>query len=275
MNFDIASTVELNNGVKMPRFGLGTYRLSPGHETYDAVRTALEIGYRLIDTASYYANEIDVGRAIRDSGLDRDEVFVTTKLYNHDQGYPEALNAFENSLRRINVGTIDLFLIHWPVLALRQRSWKALETLLREGRCRCIGVSNYTVAHLKELRTYAEFIPAVNQVELSPFLQQTELVDACRSMGVQVESYSPLARGKKLGHQGLRSIAGSHGCTPAQVMLRWGLQMGHVIIPKAASREHIIENAGIFDFTLSEAEMEEMKGFESGLRVSWDPTGVP
>jgi methylglyoxal/glyoxal reductase len=275
MSFDIASKVELNNGVKMPRFGLGTYRLSPGDETYDAVRTALEVGYRLIDTASFYANEIDVGRAIRDSGLDRDEVFVTTKLYNHDQGYPEALKAFENSERRIDVGTIDLFLIHWPVLALRQRSWKALETLLREGRCRCIGVSNYTVAHLNELETYAEFIPAVNQVELSPFLQQTKLVDACRSMGVQVESYSPLARGKRFGHQGLRGIADSHARSPAQVMLRWGMQKGHVIIPKAASREHVIENAGIFDFALSDAEMEEMEGFESGLRVSWDPSGVP
>ncbi len=275
MSFNIASTVELNNGVKMPRFGLGTYRLSPGKETYDAVRTALDVGYRLIDTASYYANEKDVGRAIRDSGLDRDEVFVTTKLYNHDQGYSEALKAFEASQRRIDVGTIDLFLIHWPVLALRQRSWKALETLLREGRCRSIGVSNYTVAHLMELGSYAEYVPAVNQVELSPYLQQTELVDACRSMGVQVESYSPLARGKRFGHQGLRDIAEAHGRSPAQVMLRWGLQRGHVIIPKAASSEHIVENAGIFDFTLSDEEMEEMNGFESGLRVSWDPTGVP
>jgi methylglyoxal/glyoxal reductase len=275
MNFNIASMVELNNGVKMPRFGLGTYRMSPGKETYDAVRTALDSGYRLIDTASYYANEVDVGRAMRDSGLDRDDVFVTTKLYNHDQGYSEALKAFEVSQKRIDLGTIDLFLIHWPVLALRQRSWKALETLLREGRCRSIGVSNYTVAHLNELGTYAEFIPAVNQVELSPFLQQTELEDTCRSMRVQLESYSPLARGKRFGHQGLRGIADSHGRSPAQVMLRWGLQKGHVIIPKAASSEHIIENAGIFDFALSQAEMEEMEGFESGLRVSWDPTGVP
>ena len=275
MSLHMASTVELNNGVKMPMFGLGTYRLSPGKETYDAVRTALEVGYRLIDTASYYANEKDVGRAIKDSGLDRDLIFVTTKLYNHDHGYSEALKAFEASQRRIDVGTIDLYLIHWPVPALRQRSWKALETLLREGRCRCIGVSNYTVAHLKELGTRAEFIPAVNQVELSPFLQQTELVDACRSMGVQVESYSPLARGKRFGHQGLQDIADSLGRSPAQVMLRWGLQKGLVIIPKAASREHIVENAGVFDFTLSESEMEEMDGFEGGLRVSWDPTGVP
>ena len=275
MSLHMASTVELNNGVKMPRFGLGTYRLSPGKETYDAVRTALEVGYRLIDTASYYGNEKDVGRAIRDSGLDRDLVFVTTKLYNHDHGYSEALKAFEASQRRIDVGTIDLFLIHWPVPVLRQRSWKALETLLRDGRCRCIGVSNYTVAHLKELETDAEFIPAVNQVELSPFLQQTELVDACRSMGVQVESYSPLARGKRFGHKGLQGIADSLVRSPAQVMLRWGLQKGLVIIPKAASKEHIIENAGIFDFALSETEMKEMDGFESNLRVSWDPSGVP
>jgi diketogulonate reductase-like aldo/keto reductase len=275
MVFDIESTVELNNGVKMPRFGLGTYRLSPGKETYDAVRTALEVGYRLIDTASYYANEKDVGRAIRDSGLDRDQVFVTTKLYNQDQGYSQALKAFSASQRRLDVGAIDMYLIHWPVPALRQSSWKALETLLKEERCRSIGVSNYAIAHLEELGTYAETIPAVNQVELSPFLQQTGLTDACRSLGVQVESYSPLTRGKRFGHRDLQAIAGSHGRSPAQVMLRWGLQKGFVIIPKAAAREHIIENAGIFDFTLSEVEMGKMSGLESGLRVSWDPTGVP
>jgi len=272
---NIASKVRLNNGVEIPNLGLGTYRLAPGKQTYNAVQWALEAGYRLIDTASYYGNEVDIGKAVRDSGVPRDEVFITTKLYNYDQGFSEALKAFEGSERRLDLGPIDLYLIHWPVLALRQRSWKALERLLREGRCRSIGVSNYMVSHLEELMTYAEVTPAVDQVEVSPYLQQPELVGKCQSLNIQVESYSPLARGKRFDDPKLLEIAAKHGCSPAQIMLRWGLQKGHVVIPKASDRAHILENAAVFHLELDGKDMRSLEGFEEQLRVSWDPTRVP
>jgi diketogulonate reductase-like aldo/keto reductase len=275
MNLNISSRIKLNNGVEIPVLGLGTYKLAPGKQTYDAVLWALENGYRLIDTASFYGNEVDVGRAVRDSGVPRDEVFITTKLYNYDQGFSEAIKAFGGSERRLDLGPIDLYLIHWPVLALRQRSWKALERLQREGRCRSIGVSNYMVNHLEELMTYAEIPPAVDQIEISPYLQQPDLVARCRSLKVQVESYSPLARGRRFDDPRLLDIAAKHGCSPALVMLRWGLQKGHVVIPKASNQEHILENATVFQLELTDGDMMMMEGFEEQLRVSWDPTRVP
>ncbi len=269
-----ASTVTLNNGVAMPRLGLGVYQTRSGRETRGAVLAALELGYRLVDTAAVYGNESDVGVALRESGLERGEVFVTTKLWNSDQGYQRALRAFDKSLRALGLDVVDLYLVHWPVPNVRLQSWLALERILLEGRTRAIGVSNFTIPHLRELLEVSEVAPAVNQVEVHPFLPQTELVAFCHGRGVQVEAYSPLARAKRMDHPALRRIAHAHGKSPAQVLIRWSLQRGLVVIPKSSRRERIAENANVFDFALEPAEMEALDGLDEDLHTDWDPTDV-
>ena len=270
----LKSTVKLNNGVSMPVLGLGVYLMRPGSETYQAVRTALDVGYRLVDTARFYRNEEDVGRAVRDSGLRREDVFLTTKLWNDDHGYTSALKAFDFSLKRLGLGYIDLYLIHFPVTNLREESWRALENILDSGRARAIGVSNYTVHHLKALLRHSSAVPAVNQVEFSPFLYQRELLEFCRKQRIQVEAYAPITAGHRLDDPRITAIAAKHGRTNAQVLLRWAIQHDVVVIPKSVHADRIAENAQIFDFELTGEEMSALDGLHDGFRSSWNPTAV-
>ena len=268
----IDTKVELNNGVEMPIFGLGLYQTRKGKETQDAVYYALEAGYRLIDTAAMYGNEEDVGEAVRKSGLPREQIFITTKLWNSDHGYDKALSAFEESRKKLGLYYVDLYLIHWPVEVLRKESWRALETLLREGKCRAIGVSNYMIWHLEELLSDSSIVPAVNQVEFSPYLYQKDLLDFCRNHHIQLEAYSPLTKGYKLHDPKLANMASKYSKSPAQILIGWALQKEVVVIPKSSSKERIHENADVFDFAISPEDMKVLDSFNEDLRTSWDPS---
>ncbi len=263
---------KLNNGVEMPMLGLGTWQLRAEKEAENAVTWALEAGYRHIDTAAYYNNEESVGKALRNSGLPREEIFVTTKLKNDDHKDP--LRAFNTSLRKLDINYIDLYLIHWPVQSMRNNTWKVFEKLYKEGRCRAIGVSNFTIRHLKELLKVAKIVPAVNQVEFTPYLYQKELLEFCEKNKIQVEAYSPLTRGKKLKDTKLVEIAKKYDKTTAQVLLRWALQHDVVVIPKSKTKQRIEENFSVFDFRLSAKDMKKFDGFNEDLRLCWDPTNV-
>ena len=219
-NLNIQSTVKLNNDVRMPILGLGVYQSPPGRVTRNAVNFALRVGYRHVDTARIYGNEADVGEAVRESGVPRGDLFVTTKLWNSDQGYDSTLRACEASLKRLGLDYLDLYLVHFPVPDVRKESWRAMETLLKKGRCRAIGVSNFTIRHLEELIEESHVIPSVNQVELHPFLYQEELLKYCQDRGIQVEAYSPLARGERLQDPRIASLATKYSKSPAQLMVR-------------------------------------------------------
>jgi diketogulonate reductase-like aldo/keto reductase len=274
-NLNMRSTVKLNNNVRMPILGLGVYQTPPGRVTQNAVKFALTVGYRHVDTARIYGNEADVGEALRKSGLPREELFVTTKLWNSDQGYDSTPRACEASLKRLGLDYLDLYLIHFPVPETRKESWKAMETLLQKGKCRAIGVSNFTIPHLEDLLETHEVIPAVNQVEFHPFLYQKELLEYCQRKGIQVEAYSPLARGERIKHPRITALATKYSKTPAQLMLRWGLQHGLVVIPKSTGEERIRENRKVFDFEISAEDMKSLDSLNEDLRLNWDPTSVP
>ena len=267
MKLSLRTRIALNNGVKMPLLGLGTWS-STGKAGQRAVLWALEAGYRLIDTASSYGNESDVGEAIRASGLPRSEVFVTTKVWPAEFGYEATLRAFEASRRRLGLEQIDLYLIHWPGddPRLRADSWRALLTLLADGRSRAIGVSNYMVSELEELLGAGKksVVPAVNQVPFSPFSQQRDVHAFCKTHGIRLEGYSPLTRGAELGQPAIRSLAQAHRRTAAQIMLRWAVQKEVVTIPKSVHNERILENANIFDFSLSPEDMAALDALDSG-----------
>lgn len=278
MSLSITSTVTLNNGYPMPWFGLGTFLSDAGEATQNSVRWALEAGYRHIDTARVYKNEEDVGQAIRDSGVPRAEIFVTTKVWNDDQGYEPTLKACDASLQRLGMDYVDLYLVHWPVSGLRNETYRALIKLFEMGKTRAIGVSNFTIRHLDELLAQTDIVPAVNQIELSPFHQRPELVNYCRSKGIVVEAYSTLGRGKRADDDRLAAIGQQYGKTAAQVALRWGLQHGVVIIPKSVRSERILENANIFDFELSPADMQAIAGMDEAYSVvpsAWNPDTSP
>lgn len=268
-------TLALNNGVAIPVLGLGVFQAARGGETYDAVREALRLGYRHVDTAAIYRNEEDVGRALRDSGVPREQVFVTTKLWNADQGEAAALAAFESSRARLGLAYVDLYLLHWPVAGLRLASWRALEHLLASGRVRAIGVSNFMLGHLDELLAVCKVVPQVNQVELSPFLQQREVRARCAAAGIRVAAYSPLTKGRRLDHPVVREVAAALGRSPAQVLLRWGLQQGCVVLPKSVQPARLAENASIFDFALTPEALAALNALEEGLVTGWDPRGQP
>ncbi|MFQ5838919.1 MAG: aldo/keto reductase [Thermoplasmata archaeon] len=267
----------LNSGLEMPSLGLGMYGSPAGRVAENAVRYALDTGYRLFDTAKFYGNEHSVGKAIRESSLPRSDVFVTTKLWNTDHGYESTLRAFRASLQQLGLDYVDLYLIHWPVEGLRLESWRAMETLLDDDQCKAIGVSNYMVRHLEELLAHASMVPAVNQIELHPYnyLARLDTVEFCRAKGIQVEAYSPLTKGRKLRDARLLRIAEAYGKTPAQILLRWSHQHGFVAIPKSSRRERIRENGAIFDFSLSPEHMKELNSFSENLVTSWDPTDAP
>jgi diketogulonate reductase-like aldo/keto reductase len=275
MGEPLARSVTLRNGVRMPLLGLGVYQSRPGATTREAVRAALEVGYRHVDTARVYGNERDVAAAIEASGVPRGEVFVTTKLWNADQGYDSALAAFDASEKRLGGGKVDLYLIHFPVERVRRDSWRALVRLEEEGRVRAVGVSNYTVRHLTELLGESPLAPAVNQVEFHPFLQQRELLAFCRGKGIQLEAYAPLVKGQRLDHPVVKRVAEAQGRTPAQVLLRWCLEHEVVVIPKSVHAERIEENARVFDFALAPEEVAALDALDEGYRTSWDPSDVP
>ncbi|MEV1024165.1 aldo/keto reductase [Streptomyces sp. NPDC050264] len=265
-------TVTLNNGVTMPQLGFGVFQV-PDEETTAAVATALDAGYRSIDTAAIYGNERGVGRALADSGIARDELFITTKLWNADQGHDATLAAFEASLDKLGLDHVDLYLIHWPTPArdLYLDTWRALEKLLADGRTRAIGVSNFQPAHLERLLGSASVVPAVNQIELHPGLQQRELRDFHARHGIATEAWSPLAQGAVLKDDAVTAIAARHGKSPAQVVLRWHLQIGNVVIPKSVTEARIRENLDVFDFELDPQEIDALAASDRGLRTGPDP----
>ncbi len=274
MGLGIDSSVELNNGVRMPCLGLGLWKVAP-KDARDAVIHAFAAGYRLIDTAMIYGNENAVGEAFRDSGLSREDVFITTKLWREHHGFEKATRAFERSLRNLGLDYVDLYLIHWPGGGDRIGSWKAMEKLQEEGRCRAIGVSNFTMDHLDELLGKARCPPVVDQVEFHPYLYQKDLLGYCKTRNIQLEAYSPLTHANKLSDPALTDIASRYGKSTAQVLLRWGLQHRVVVIPKSIHRERIFQNADIFDFQISREDMLRLDKMDEGLRFSWDPTQVP
>lgn len=271
---DSDRTVTLANGVVMPRFGFGVYGLEEGTQVEEAVSAALEAGYRLIDTATLYENEAGVGRAIARSGLPPEDIFVTTKVWNSDQGYERTLRAFQESRERLSRETIDLYLIHWPVPGRSQETWRALERLYQEGEVRAIGVCNFEPRHLDALQARAEVRPMVNQVECHPYLTQDRVIAYGREHGIRVEAWAPLARGR-LDHPVLRRLSGRYGKTPAQVVLRWDIERGVVPIPKSAQPERIRANADIWDFALSPDEVEEISALHQGWRIGLDPDTIP
>lgn len=268
---DVSSyLVRLNNGVQMPALGLGTYKLV-GKEAYAPVRAALNYGYRHIDTASFYENEEEIGRAVRDSGLLREEVFITSKVWNTEQGYDQTIAAFDRTLDRLGMDHLDLYLVHWPVTGKRLDTYRALEHLYREGRVRAIGVSNFNIHHLEELYAACQVMPAVNQVEMSPFLYQKELLQHCQTRDVLVTAFSPLVRGTVLNDPTLLEIGKAHRKSPAQVILRWCLQRGMAVIPRSSNADRIRENSQIFKFSLSKEDMIRLDFLHSGLRTTTDP----
>jgi diketogulonate reductase-like aldo/keto reductase len=265
-------TITLNNGVEIPQLGFGVF-LVPDDETTAAVTGALEAGYRSIDTAMIYGNEVGVGQAIADSGIPRDELFITTKVWNSDQGYDSTLAAFDASIERLGLDYVDLYLIHWPTpeFDTYAETWRAMETLVKDGRLRAAGVSNFQPAHLQRLFDEFELVPAANQIELHPGLQQNELRALHDKHGIATEAWSPLGRGAILDDAVITEIAGRLGKTPAQVVLRWHVQLGNVVIPKSVTPSRIVENIAVFDFELDDADMTALARMDRGQRIGPNP----
>jgi diketogulonate reductase-like aldo/keto reductase len=268
---DIKGSFTLHNGVQMPYLGLGVFLSEDGNEVINAVKWALEAGYRHIDTASVYDNEVGVGKGMKDSGIPRDEVFLVSKVWNSDQGYENTLNAFEASLKRLNTDYLDLYLIHWPVEGKYKETWKALEHLYQNKRIRAIGVSNFMQHHLEDLLDSAKIVPMVNQMEFHPYLVQAELLTYCKSKNIHYEAWSPLMRGHIFTIEVLKDMAARHNRSIAQIVLRWDLQKGVITIPKSSKKERILGNAAIFDFELSEEDMDIIDALDKGKRFGPDP----
>lgn len=266
-------SVKLKNGVYMPVLGFGTYKIEDGEKTVQAVKNALKIGYRHIDCASFYGNEASVGKAIRESGVKREDIFITSKVWNTEQGYENTLFAFEKTISKLGTDYLDLYLIHWPK-ELNEETWRALETLYKEGRVRVIGVSNFKEHHLEEIIAGAEIVPMVNQVEFHPRFPQDGLLEFCKKNKIQVEAWGPLMRGNVFEIDLLKELAEKYNKTISQIVLRWDLQMGVVTIPKSVNKKRIKENSNIFDFELSEADMEKIKQLNTSERIGPDPDNI-
>jgi methylglyoxal/glyoxal reductase len=274
MSMDIQSTAELRNGVKMPWLGLGVFRAEEGKEVEQAIHDALAIGCRHIDTASVYGNEKGVGRAVRDSGLPRESIFVTTKVWNTDQGYDSTLRAFDQSVKKLGMDYVDLYLVHWPVVGKFKETWGALERLYQEGKTRAVGVSNFLEHHLRDLCNECEVVPMVNQCEFHPRLVQPELRKYCRDNKIQFEAWSPIMKGRVNDLDVVVEIAGKYGKSPAQIVLRWDLQHRVVTIPKSVHKDRIQSNAQIFDFELTPPEMALIDGLDKEERIGPHPDHI-
>ena len=271
MELSIDSRVKLNSGTEIPVFGFGTYQLTGEKRVKEALRAALETGYRLIDTAQMYGNENLVGDVIRQSGIPRKEIFITTKLDNDQHGYDKAKQSFDKSMDRLQLDYVDLFLIHWPVEGLRLESWRALVDIYNQGGAKAIGVSNYTIRHLKELFYNSETKPAVNQVEFNPFNFQDDLLSFCKEEGIRIQGYTPLSRTNKFNNDTIQELSGKYSKTPAQIMLRWALQHNVIPIPKSSHAERIKENAHVFDFFIEDQDMEKLDSLHENYRLALDP----
>ena len=272
---DISTTTLLNNGIQMPMVGLGTYRSDDGDEVGKAVQWALETGYRAIDTASMYQNEAGIGTAVAKSDLPRSDIFITSKVWNSDQGYESTLASCAGTLERLDTDYLDLFLIHWPSRVHMADTWRAMEELVGDGKVRAIGVSNFLAHHIEELLSFANIAPTVNQVEHHPYLQQPELLAACAQHDIKVTAWAPMLKGQVNEIDTIVSIARELGATPAQVTLRWMLERGVLVIPKSVRQERIAENADLFDFDLAPEHMEQLRLLDRSERIGPNPDEFP
>jgi diketogulonate reductase-like aldo/keto reductase len=270
MNLQIPSIL-LNNGISMPALGLGVYAPEQQQEVGQAVEAALAVGYRLFDAASIYGNEKEVGEALHQGGVARNELFVTSKVWMDDMGFDSTMRAFEKSLKDLALDYMDLYLIHWPKEQHRKETWKALESLYDQGVVKSIGVSNYYQKHLEELFVYAHVCPAINQIELSPFCYLPAELDFCKHNNIQLEGYAPVVRGQKKDHPVLVDIARKYGKSTYQILIRWVIEQGAVTIPKSIHPERMIENAEVFDFALDADDLARMAVLYDNTRVAWDP----
>ena len=272
---DISSKATLNNGVQMPWLGLGVFRSEEGAEVENAVKTALSHGYRSIDTAAIYQNEKGVGKAIKESGIAREDIFLTSKVWNTEQGYETTLKAFEESLEKLDTPYLDLYLIHWPKGKKSLETWKALEELYQNGKIKAIGVSNFLVHHLEDFLPECHIIPAVNQVEFHPELIQPELLQYCKNQNIQLEAWAPIMKGQVNNIEIFQNLAIKYGKTPVQIVLRWDIQKGVVTIPKSVKAERIISNADIFDFELSSEDIKQIDELDKNKRIGFHPDSIP
>jgi methylglyoxal/glyoxal reductase len=267
----ITDCAALNNGVEMPWLGFGVFQIPEGEQTYLAVQTALDVGYRSIDTAAVYGNEAGVGRAVRESGIPRQDLFITTKVWNDDLRSGTTLQAIDRSLDLLQMDYVDLYLVHWPVRGKYVDAWLAMEEILARKKVRAIGVSNFLIHHLEDVIAAGSIVPAANQIEYHPLLQSADLHHFCIHNIIQLEAWAPLIQGQGMGHPVVQRIAKKHEKSPAQVLLRWDLQKGVVTIPKSVRRERIEENANIFDFLLDAQDMAEIASLDEGKRIGADP----
>ncbi|WP_281502386.1 aldo/keto reductase [Arenibacter sp. S6351L] len=268
---DLKGAFTLNNGVEMPYFGLGVYLSEDGKEVTNAVKWALQDGYRHIDTASIYGNEEGVGIGIRESGVDRKDIFVVSKVWNSDQGYESTIKAYESSLKRLNLDYLDLYLVHWPVKRKYKDTWRAMEYLYKHKGVRAIGVSNFMQHHLEDLMTSSEIVPMVNQMEFHPYLVQQGLIDFCNKNTIQYEAWSPLMQGHIFELDIMKDLAAKYKKTIAQIVLRWDLQKGVITIPKSSKKDRIRANADIFDFELAPEDVKKLEQLDRGKRFGPDP----
>lgn len=267
----LTSTMKLNNGVEIPILGLGTYQSEEGEQAYNVTKFAIGAGYRHIDTAAAYHNERSIGRAVKDSGIKREDIFITTKLWNENQRQGNQYQAFGESLERLGIDYVDLYLIHWPVKEKYVESWQILEKIYKEGRARAVGVSNFNIRHLEDIFAASDLVPAVNQVECHPWLTQVELADYTQKKGIVFQPWSPFGVGALLSDETLAAIAAKYNKTTAQLILKWGLQRGFINIPKSSNEQRIIENAQIFDFTITDEDMAEIFKLNIDKRTGADP----
>ncbi len=274
MTLSLTTTVTLHDSIEMPQFGLGVFKSEPGPEVESAVAEALELGYRHIDTAEIYKNEEGVGKAVAASGIDRGEIFITTKVWNSDQGYDSTLAAMDASLGRLRMEYVDLYLVHWPKPEHTHDTWRAMEQLQMVGKARAIGVSNFLVHHLDQLAEHASVMPSINQIEFHPHLQSPELVAYCDARGIVVEAWSPLKHGQIVDDLELKTIADTHGVSVAQVALRWMLQRGIVTIPKSVTPARIAQNADLYGFALSDGEVAAIDAMDRNERVGPNPDEI-
>lgn len=267
--------ITLNDGNKIPQIGLGLWQVKDKADFKTAFQTAIDAGYRHFDSAQAYGNEQMLGEAWNKSGLKRKDLFITTKIGVDNFGATRTAKSFETSLAKLKTDYVDLLLLHFPVTLLRKKSWPVLERLQKDGKVRSIGVSNYTIRHLQEMKSYTNIVPAVNQVELHVFLQQPELRKYCNDNGIAVEAYSPLAHAKDMSEPAIVEIAKKHGKSYAQIMLRWCIENRLIVIPKSVTPNRVQENIDIFDFTLDSEDLNKLAALDKNLRTCWNPTLVP